>query len=120
MIERLDITGVHFEISDDLRRYVQRKIGKLDRYVRRRHRESLHVEVRLIESSVRSKKNCTCEVVMHLPGESIIVKETTLNMFAAVDIVEAKLKNQLKAYKDKHNPAKFRRKILAGLRRRST
>lgn len=112
MIENIDITGVHMQVNDDLRKYTIKKIGKLDQYVGKHARKSMRVEVKLKESKIKTKKERTCEVIMHLPGDKITTRETTLNMFAAVDIVEAKLKNQLKKYKEKHGTEHFHRKIL--------
>jgi putative sigma-54 modulation protein len=103
MIEKLEITGIHLEVDEKLNKYVSAKIGKVDRYLTRHARQSVHGEVRLMEQHVKDKKNCTCEVVLHLPQETITVKESTLNIYAAVDIVEAKLKNQLIKYKQKHS-----------------
>ena len=55
-----------------------------------------------LETKIKNKKQCTCEVIMFLPHEEFVTKETTMNIFAAVDIVEAKLKNHLKKYKETH------------------
>lgn len=118
MIKKLEISGVHTKADSDLKKYVEKKIGKLDRYLPRRARESAHAEVMLKESKAKNKKQCTCEVVLYLPQETITTKEATLNMYAAVDIVEAKLKNQLKKYKEKHDTTKIHRRVLARLRRR--
>jgi ribosomal subunit interface protein len=118
MIKKLEITGVHTDLSAKLQDYARKKIGKLDRYIAKHARESAHAEILLKEAETRTKNKCTCEVVMHLPGTTITIKESTLNMFAAVDIVEAKLKNQLKEYKEKHTHLRFHRRLLARLRRR--
>ena len=83
-----------------LEKYVTKKIGKLDKYIPRNARTSAHAQVFLKESKIKNKKQCTCEVIMHLPHEEFATKETTMNIFAAVDIVEAKLKNHLRKYKD--------------------
>jgi ribosome-associated translation inhibitor RaiA len=40
-------------------------------------------------------------------------------MYAAVDIVEAKLKIQIKKYKDKHGNGKLHRHLVARFRRRT-
>jgi putative sigma-54 modulation protein len=117
MIEKLEISGVHTKVDDDLRKYVTKKIGKLDTYIPRRARISAHAEVRLIEQKIKAKKQCTCEVVLHLPGDTIMTKETTMNMFAAIDIVEAKLKNQLKKYKETHSSLRLHRRIISRFRR---
>lgn len=117
MIKKLDITGVHMEVSPDLKKYVVKKIAKLDRYMPKHARESAHIEVFLKEAKIKAKKECTCEVVMHLPKENLMTKETTMNIFAAVDIVEAKLKNQLKKYKETHSSLRIHRRVIAKLRR---
>lgn len=112
MIKRLEINGIHTDVPDSLKKYVIKKIGKLDNYIPRTARESAHAEVKLKERQAKDKKNCTCEVILHLPNETITTKETTMNMFSAVDIVEAKLKNLLKKYKDTHNVRRIHRRVL--------
>lgn len=119
MIQKLEIDGVHVKLDEDIKKYTRKKIGKLDQYMGRHARASAHAEVKLIESKIKNRKECTCEVVLHLPRETITVKETTLNMFAAVDIVETKLKNLLKKYKDTHEGGfRLHRRVLARIKRR--
>ena len=118
MIQKLEISGVHTTVDDKLKKYVISKIGKLDRYMSKHVRASAHIEVLLKESKAKDKKQCICEVVMYLPHGTITTKEATLNMFAAVDIVEARLKNQLKKYKETHGNPRLHRRLLARLRRR--
>lgn len=101
MIEKLEIAGVHMELDDDISKYVTKKIGHLDRYIPRHARDSAHAEVKLKESHAKNKRQFTCEIILALPGEQIMVSESTLNMFAAVDIAEETLKNRLKKYKEK-------------------
>ncbi len=117
MIQKLEINGVHTVLTDDLKKYITKKIGKLDRYMPRHARESAHAEIFVKELSVKGKKQNVCEVVLHLPSSTMMTKEATINMFAAVDIVEAKLKNQLKKYKDTHNAHRIHRRVLLRLRR---
>ncbi len=120
MIQKLEISGVHLKVDPKLHEYVTKKIGKLDQYMSRHSRQSAHAQVMLKESKAKDKKQATCEVILHLPKEVMATKETTMNMFAAVDIVEAKLKNQLKKYKDVHErPYHLRRRVLARLRRQN-
>jgi putative sigma-54 modulation protein len=116
MIERLDISGVHMEVDDDLRKYVQRKIGHLDRYIPKHSRESVHAEIKLKGSKAKDKKECTCEVELFLPHEILNHKESTVNMYAAVDIVETKLKNQLKKYKGLHANPRLHQRVIARFR----
>lgn len=113
MIEKLEIGGVHLKVDEDLRKYVNNKIGKLDKFMSRHVRKSAHAEVKLIETKIKARKQATCEVVLYLPHSRLTTKETTLNMYAAVDIVEAKLKNQLKKYKETHASDRISRRVIA-------
>lgn len=119
MIAKMEINGVHLKVDDDLRKYVTKKIGKLDKYISKHARTSAHAEVILKESKAKDKKQCTCEVVLFLPKAELTTKESTLNIYAAVDIVEAKLKNQLKKYKETHDNPKLHRRLINRLRRKS-
>lgn len=124
MIKRFDISSVHTTIDDKLHKYVIKKIGNLDRYIPRHGRDSAHAEVKLKEDKAlkheNSKRQSTCEVILHLPHENITVSETTLNMYAAIDIVEMKLKHAIKKYKDLHASGTLRRRVAARFQRHAT
>ncbi|HXE09883.1 MAG TPA: ribosome-associated translation inhibitor RaiA [Verrucomicrobiae bacterium] len=119
MLQRFEIQGVHTVIDERLRNHINKKIGGLDRYIARQNRDSAHMEVHLKETGKKGNEQCRCEVTLHLPHETLVVKESALNMYAAVDIAEAKLKHQLQKYKDKHGSGKSRRHLFARFRRRS-
>lgn len=119
MLQRIEITGLHYTVEPNLQKYVTRKLGALDKYLPRKSRQSTHVEVKLKETKAKDKKQCMCEAIMHAPHETLTVKESTLNMFAAVDIVEEKLKHQLKKYKDMQSSHKLHRRVMARFRRRT-
>ncbi len=120
MIKKLEISGVHLKADPKLQEYATRKIGKLDRFLPRAARESAHAEVLLKEKSIKTRKEYTCEVVLQLPHDTITVSESTMNIFAAIDIVEAKLKNLLKKYKETHSSLHLHRRVLAKLHRRAS
>jgi ribosomal subunit interface protein len=119
MIHKLEISGVHTNVDVKLRKYVTKKIGHLDKYLSRHTRASAHAEVKLKESKSKDKNRYICEVIMYVPHDVIQVKESTVNLYAAVDIVEEKLKNQLKKYKSTHSNPKFHRRVIARLKRQS-
>ena len=119
MFQKFEIHGVHTKVDENLNKYVAKKIGRLDRYLSKHQQKSAHCEVILKESKAKDKKQCTCEVNLHLPKGTINVKESTLNMYAAVDIVETKLKMQLKKYKDVHANGKLHRKLMARFSRKA-
>jgi ribosomal subunit interface protein len=117
MIKKLEISGLPSGADDKLKKYVTKSVNKLERYMPRRSRESAHVEVKLRENKAQSNKKCTAEFIIHMPHETLNAKEATLNMFAAVDIVEAKLRNQLKKYKETHTNPRLLRRLSGKLRR---
>ncbi len=112
MIQRIEIAGLHMSVGEDLRKYVARKIGRLDRFIPRAARKVVHVEVKLKEGNARGKNARTCEVIVRLPHETLTLTETTINMFAAVDIVEAKLRAALKRYKETHDNPRLHRRLI--------
>src|SRR3954469_25969950 len=118
MLQKFEIQGIHTTVDKKLKAYVTKKIGGLDRYISRHSRESAHGEVHLKETTAKHD-NCRCEVTMHLPHQTIVIKENALNMYAAVDIVEAKLKQQLQKYKDLHGSGKFHRHLFGRWHRKS-
>ena len=103
MIKKLEISGIHLNADADIQKYARKKIAKLDAYMPRHARKSAHAEVKIEESKAKYKKQCTAEVTIFIPGEVITAKETTVNMHAAIDIVEEKLKAQLRRYKSQNS-----------------
>lgn len=104
MIENIAISGTRVNVSGDLERYVNKKIGKLDRHLPKNVRSSVRADVKLRESTSKSpNKKCSCEVILHIPGARLTASEATVNMFAAIDIVESKMQKQLKKHKEKNS-----------------
>ena len=100
MISKLEISTVHTDVDKEINKYVKKKIGKLDDYMPKHARKSAHAEVKLKEAKLKARKEATCDVTIYVPDATIQASETTVNMYAAIDIVEEKLKTQLKKYKD--------------------
>ena len=118
MIQKIEINGVHMEVGDDLRKYVMKKIARLDKYIPRHARASAHMVVKLKEGKSKDKNERMCEILLHLPHENITISETTINIYAAIDIVEEKLKTHLHRYKAKHADPRLHQRLLVRLKRR--
>lgn len=100
MITAIEITGLNgYSLSDTTKKYVTKKIGKLDRYLPRHARASVSAEVKLKEVNRDHGNKYEVEVSLNVPDKKITAKDSTLNMLAAVDIVEAKIVTQLRKYK---------------------
>lgn len=119
MIHKLEITGVRTETDPKIRKYVTKRVARLERYIPKKARGSVHVEVVLSEDEKQKNNKCTAEIIMRLPQETLTAKESTMNLFAAVDIVEAKLRNQLSKYKTRHGNKKLYRRLTDRFRRRN-
>jgi putative sigma-54 modulation protein len=100
MIASIDITGIKYNVSDKMQKYILDKIGKLDRYIPPHARKSLVADVKLRQVNREHGNKYEAEVILQVPQKTIIAKDSTMNMHAAVDIVEAKLIAQLRKYKD--------------------
>ena len=117
MIEAIDITGVKYELDDTTKKYVVKKIGRLDRYLPRHARKSASAEVKLKEVNRNHGNKYEAEVILNVPDKILTAKDSTVNVLAAVDIVEAKLVAQLRKYKQTTTPHIGRRGMLCRFKR---
>lgn len=99
MIASIDMAGVKYTIDDTTKKYVIRKIGRLDRYLPKHARKSVTADVKLKQVNRDHGNKYEAEVILNVPDKRMTAKDSTVNMLAAVDIVEAKLMSQLRKYK---------------------
>lgn len=111
---QLQITGRNYDLDKKITKYVNDKFGSLDKYIRKYASGAQGSVILEIDKSNREDNECVCDVTIELPGQKIHAREATLNMYAAVDICEAKLKIQVLKYKDKHTPANNRGRKFIG------
>ncbi len=116
MIEHIEITGVRYTADETTRKYVIKKIGRLDKYVPRHARKTMRAEVVLKEVNRANGNKYECDVKLVLPGKIINAADSTMNMLAAVDIVDAKLVQQLHKYKETNEPEKGWRARIARIK----
>lgn len=117
MIQSIDITGIHYTVDETTRKYVRRKIGKLDRYLPRHARKSVTADVKLRQIDKSHGNKYRAEVILQVPDKTLLAKDSTLNMLAAVDIVEAKLAAQLTKYKEASIDHVGNRRLMARFKR---
>jgi len=108
---KIELTGVHYDISEKLHVYAAKKLNRLEKYVPRAARESAHAEVRLRQVQVKGVSRSTCEITLHLPHENLQATETTLNMYSAIDISTAHMQQQIAGYKEKYSVATLRHRL---------
>jgi putative sigma-54 modulation protein len=117
MIAAIDITGVKYELDDVTKKYVTKKIGRLDRYLPKHARKSATASVKIKQVNRDYGNKYEAEVILSVPDKVLTAKDSTVNALAALDIVEAKLVTQLRKYKQTSMPHVGRRGVLARFKR---
>lgn len=117
MITAIDITGVKYELDESTKKYVTKKIGRLDRYLPKHARKSATASVKIKQVNRDNGNKYEAEVILSVPDKVLTAKDSTVNALAALDIVEAKLINQLRKYKQTTMPHVGRRGVLARFKR---
>ena len=118
MIANIEITGIGGYIVDDpTKKYINKKVGALDRLVTRHARKTMSAIVKVEEVNRDHGNKYEVEVILTVPDRTIKAKDSTLNVLVATDIVEQKLASQLRKYKQEQLPHVGRRSILARFKR---
>lgn len=109
----IEITGIRLEIDKKSHSYIQKKITKLVDYIPRRAREVAFVAIRIEQINQKDNNKYECEAVLTLPDKKLVAKDAAPNVLAAVDIVEAKLRGQIRRYKTERADSVRRGGIVA-------
>jgi len=117
MIKSIQITGIAYKVDDITRKYVNKRIGRLDRYLPRHARDSVTAEVKIAEVNHDHGNKYEVEVIINVPNKVVTAKDSTNNKLAAIDIVEAKLQAQLRSYKQTSIGHIARRGIMSRFKR---
>lgn len=122
MISQIEITGNKYEIDENTRKYAEKHIGKLDKYLPRHAKKSANARVVISEINGAHDNKYEVEAILNVPDKTIVAKDQSSNVLAAIDIVEAKIESQIRRYKVEKNPrlgksgimAKFKRSLKRG------
>ena len=99
----LVIKGRNMEVNDRLREYVEKKIGKMNKYLP----DAQEVRVELAEEKSRkASEREVVQVTMRANGTLLRAEERNSDIYAAIDAVADKLHGQINRFKGKR-----RRKI---------
>lgn len=95
------INGRDLEITPRLREYVEKKAGRLDRYIDTI--TDAHVELAEIRSARSAYHRHVAEMTLRGRGGMILrAEERTEDVFAAIDAVMDKIERQIERFKGKH------------------
>ncbi|EQM74942.1 ribosome hibernation-promoting factor, HPF/YfiA family [Stutzerimonas stutzeri] len=90
---QVNITGLHLEITDALRDYVEEKFDRLERHFDR----IIAVQVILQVEKLKQK----AEAALHVAGREVVANAEHGDMYAAIDLLVDKLDRQLIKHKEK-------------------
>ncbi|HBT20878.1 MAG TPA: ribosome-associated translation inhibitor RaiA [Peptococcaceae bacterium] len=90
---KIIVRGKNFEVTDALREWVEKKLGKIEKYFN----DLKEIQVVLVVNRDRHR----AEVTIPLDGIVLRGEEETGDMYSSVDMVIDKLEKQIKKYKTK-------------------
>ena len=100
MIEKIEVSGNGYKVDESFKKYVEKRLGKLDRYLPRGSKKDVVIKAIVSEIGKNKGEKYEISVAMDIPGGKVIAaKDECSNVFAGVDLVEAKLTGQIRRYK---------------------
>lgn len=103
---KYNIRGENLEVTQPIREYVEKKIGKLNRYFDTPPTSDVHVNLSVYNDEQQ------IEVTIPMTDLLLRAEEEHSDLYAAIDLVVDKLERQIRKYKTKVN-RKFRQKGAA-------
>ena len=101
----LIIHGRNVEISDWIREYVEKKVGKLERYLPK----ITDVRCELTHSPTRAASDrYTCQITLWADGQILRAEESTSDIFASVYATVDKIYKQIRRFKRRRYQSKRR------------
>lgn len=119
MIEKIEISGNDYKVEEPFRRYVLKRIGKLDKYLPKKAKKDVVCKVVASEIGKGKSEKYEISAAMELIGGKLIAaRDECSNVFAGVDLVEAKLLGQIRRYKLEVQPHRQRKGLKNIFRKR--
>ncbi|WP_068673066.1 ribosome hibernation-promoting factor, HPF/YfiA family [Oceanobacillus sp. Castelsardo] len=94
---KFNIRGENIEVTGAIREYVEKKIGKMERYFDSPLASEVHVNLSVYNDEQR------IEVTIPMPNLLLRAEVQHLDLYAAIDLVVDKLERQIRKYKTKVN-----------------
>jgi ribosome hibernation promoting factor len=95
---QLQIKGKNLDVSDSIRTYAERKLGKLDKLMH----DGAQVEIELaVEKNPSVADNQVAEATVRLKGHTLRAREASADMKASIDELTEKLMRQVREEREK-------------------
>lgn len=110
MIEKIEISGNGYKVEEPFRKYVEKRLGKLDKYLPRHNKKDVICKVVVSEIGKGKTDKYEISAAMDVTGGKVLAaRDECSNVFAGVDLVEAKLTGQIRRYKLEVQPHRQRK-----------
>ena len=107
---QLIVHGRNVEVTDWIRTYVEKKVGKLERYLN----QVKDARVELSHNAARAAEDrFTAQVTMWANGQILRAEESTGDILASIDATVDKLGNQIRRFKGRRYEARRRHAAAA-------
>ena len=93
-----NIRGENIEVTPALRDYVEKKVGRVEKYFSNTPNATVYVNLK-----VYSDRTAKVEITIPMPNLVLRAEETNTDMYACIDIINDKLERQIRKYKTKIN-----------------
>jgi putative sigma-54 modulation protein len=114
---KIQVKGRHVVVTDALREHAEEKLSRLHRYLQERHIDEVtRVELELwVEKNRSIADSQVAEATIFTRGPVIRARESSHDMYAAIDLVTEKLERQAKKYRDRvqHRTLRHQEKVGA-------
>ncbi len=94
---KFHIRGKNVEVTNALRDYAERKVGRLEKFFESPISSDVHVTLSVL------KNRHTVEVTIPIPGGLLRAEERSTDMYASIDLVIDKLERQIRKHKTRVN-----------------
>ena len=119
MIEKIEITGNDYKVEEPLKKYAEKRLGKLDKYLPKQAKKDVVCKVVVNEIGKGKSEKYEISTAMELTGGKVIAaRDECTNVFAGVDLVEAKLLGQIRRYKLEVQPHRQKRSLKSLFRKK--
>lgn len=118
MIDKIEITGNKYKVEESFKKYATKRIGKLDRYLPRGSKKDVVAKIVVSEINKAHGNKYELSAAMEIPGGKVLAaKDESSNVYAGIDIIEAKLMGQIRRFKLESTPHLRKNKIKSIFKR---
>ena len=118
MITSINVIGISYEVNERTEKYAKKHIGRLDRYLPKGTKKDARAEIKLAQVNHDHGNKYEVKITISLINKTFTASDSTGNIMAAIDIVEAKLAEQMREYKKSLSPRSSGGKMLKAIRNR--